>query len=49
MSEESEARGPVTSIVTPVRLEYEYTPGVASTRCLKAIANRQTAKPLRDK
>ena len=41
MSEESETREPVRSIVTPVRLEYNYTPGTASTRCLRAIAEKR--------
>ncbi len=41
MSQENEAREPVQSIVTPVRLEYNYTPGVASTRCLRAIAEKR--------
>ena len=37
----SEERGPVKSIITPVRLEYDYTPGVASSRFLKAIAEKR--------
>ena len=41
MSEESETREPILSIVTPVRLEYNYTPGRATTRFLKAIAQKR--------
>ncbi len=41
MSEESERREPIRSIVTPVRLEYNYTPGRATTRFLKAIAQKR--------
>jgi uncharacterized OB-fold protein len=37
----SEERGPVKSIITPVRLTYNYTPGVASSRFLKAIAEKR--------
>jgi uncharacterized OB-fold protein len=37
----SEEQGPVKSIITPVRLEYNYTPGVASSRFLKAIAEKR--------
>jgi uncharacterized OB-fold protein len=37
----SEEREPVKSIVTPVRLEYDYTPGRAATRFLKAIAQKR--------
>jgi len=40
-SDQDEPRGPVMSIITPVRLEYNYTPGMASTRCLKAIAKKR--------
>ena len=41
MSKEAEPREPVMSIVTPVRLEYEYTPGRAATRFLQAIAQKR--------
>ena len=37
----SEEREPVKSIVTPVRLEYQYTPGRATTRFLRAIAEKR--------
>ena len=37
----SEEREPVKSIVTPVRLEYDYTPGRATTRFLRAIAEKR--------
>lgn len=33
----SDARKPVTSIVTPSRLEYDYTPGAATTRFLRGM------------
>jgi len=41
VSDPNEEREPVKSIVTPVRLEYNYTPGMASTRCLLAIAEKR--------
>ncbi len=34
MAEEKE---PVTSIITPVRVEYEYTPGIASSKYLRGL------------
>jgi hypothetical protein len=33
----SEEREPITRIVTPVRVEYTYTPGIASERFLRGI------------
>jgi uncharacterized OB-fold protein len=34
-------REPVTTISTPIRLEYTYTPGAANSRFLRAIAQRR--------
>jgi len=34
----SDAAEPVKRLVTPVRIEYRYTPGIAATKFLKAIA-----------
>lgn len=34
----SDAREPVKSIETPVRLEYDYTPGTATSRFLRGVA-----------
>ena len=33
----SDAKKPISSIVTPTRLEYDFTPGVASTRFLRGM------------
>ena len=33
----SEEREPVTRLITPVRVEYTYTPGVASERFLRGV------------
>ena len=37
MTETSETSGPVTGIVTPIRLDYRYTPGKASSDFLRSI------------
>ncbi len=34
----SEAKQPIKSIVTPSRLEYDFTPGIATTRFLRHMA-----------
>ena len=36
-----DAREPVKSIITPVRLEYEYKAGVAATRFLRGLAEKK--------
>ncbi len=37
----SDTREPLKSIITPVRLEYEYTAGVAATRFLRGLAEKK--------
>lgn len=38
MSDDANDPGPIQSIITPVRLEYQYTPGQAAQRALRGIA-----------
>ena len=37
MTETAESPGPVTIVETPIRLDYSYTPGVASSRFLRSL------------
>ncbi|HUA95648.1 MAG TPA: Zn-ribbon domain-containing OB-fold protein [Acidimicrobiales bacterium] len=36
--EEAAAVGPVTTLATPIRLDYDFTPGVAQSRFLRGLA-----------
>jgi uncharacterized OB-fold protein len=38
MSETSDERGPVTTLATPIRLDYTFTPGIAQSKFLLALA-----------
>ncbi len=33
----SDQKDPITQIITPVRVEYTYSPGIASERCLRGV------------
>ena len=37
----SDAPEPITSIITPVRLEYDFTAGAAATMFLRGLAQRK--------